>query len=101
MFCASVELKFNSKITELRSDRGGEYMPTEFTQYLLKRGLSPQLTNAETPKQNRIAKCKNRTIIEGVPYMAADNDVLAFLWEELLKSAVYLHNYCSTCLSTF
>jgi hypothetical protein len=95
-FCARVELKFNAKITELHSDRGGEYMSTEFTQYLLTQGVFCQLTNAETPEQNGIAKRKNRTIIEGVCSMAADDDVPAFLWEELVKSAVYLQNQCST-----
>lgn len=95
-FKSHVETQLNSKLGTLRSDRGGEYLSTEFSQYLSTHGIQRQLTTARTPEQNGVAERKNRTLIEAVRTMAVEACIPAFLWEEFFKAANYLQNRCST-----
>jgi hypothetical protein len=52
-----------AKIKKLHSDRGGEYLSTEFDRYLKDQGIKHQLTT-HSPQQNGVAECLNRTLVE-------------------------------------
>ena len=53
-----VENQMEKKIKILRSDRGGEYFPTEFTLYCEENGIIYQRNTPYTPHQNGLAKRK-------------------------------------------
>ena len=53
-------------IKTLRSDRGGEYLSTEFTQFLDDNGILDQLTPPYTPHMNSESKRRNRTLLDMV-----------------------------------
>ncbi|KAL0411522.1 UNVERIFIED_CONTAM: hypothetical protein Slati_3741900 [Sesamum latifolium] len=62
-----VENQTNRKIKALRSDRGGEYLSSEFIDYLKENGILSQWTPPGTPQLNRVAKRRNRTLLDMDP----------------------------------
>ena len=42
------------------------------------------------PQQNRVAKRKNRTVIEAAKAMIHDHSLPMFLWEEAFSTVVYV-----------
>ena len=60
--CSKIET--GEKANLLRTDGGGEYMGTEFQEWLRSRGMYHEVTNANTPQENGVAECLNRTILE-------------------------------------
>eukprot|EP00253_Pinus_taeda_P011529 PITA_11529 len=59
-----IENQTGKKIKILRSDQGGEYRLGEFMNFCKQHGIIQQFTVPQTPQQNGVAKCKNRTLVE-------------------------------------
>eukprot|EP00171_Calliarthron_tuberculosum_P005193 IDg5193t1 len=57
---SQVEPKASIKVKALRSDNGGEYLSTDFKNYLTEKGIKHQLTVAYTPQQNGVAERMNQ-----------------------------------------
>ena len=68
-FKNEVENQLNKKIKVLRSDRGGEYLSTEFTSFLRDCGIVSQLTPPGTPQWNGVSERRNRTLMDMVRSM--------------------------------
>ena len=49
-------------IKKIRSDRGGEYVGSEFQKLLSKEGISQQLTVGYAPQQNGKAECYEKRV---------------------------------------
>ena len=96
IFRHAVETRFNKKVLALRSDRGGEYLSSEFDAYLLDAGIHRELTTALTPNQNGVVERKNRTLLEKARAMVADAKTPTFLWAEAIATANYLTNRSPT-----
>ncbi|KAL4352257.1 hypothetical protein GQ457_06G019090 [Hibiscus cannabinus] len=62
-FKSLMENKTGYKIGTLRTDRGGEFLSTEFTQFCQKEGIERLLTAPYTPQQNGIVERRNRTVM--------------------------------------
>ena len=56
-------------LKSLRTDNGGEYISTEFKEYLKLRGIHHELTVPYTPEQNGVAERLNRTLMEAAQSM--------------------------------
>lgn len=76
----------------VRSDRGGEYVNKDLSDYLAGRGIQHQLTAPYTPEQNGSAERLNRTLVEKVRAMLHDASVDKKLWAEALLCANYVRN---------
>ncbi|KAI5344347.1 hypothetical protein L3X38_012224 [Prunus dulcis] len=63
-FKAMTELQSGYKIKGLRSDRGGEFLSSEFNKFCDEFGIQRQLTIAYSPQQNGVVERKNRTVVE-------------------------------------
>ena len=87
-----VEKETGRQIKKLRTDRGGEFLSKDFISYCEKNGIRRQLTQARTPQQNGVAERRNRTLIEKSRSMAAECNLPAFLWTEVVNTANYLIN---------
>lgn len=96
IFKSMVENEFNTKLLCLRSDRGGEYLSTEFSLFCDSHGIKRQLTTARTPQQNGVAERKNRTLLEAARSMQAASGLPLYLWDELIRTANYVLNRCET-----
>ena len=91
-FRASVETHTGRKIRALRSDGGGEYLSSEFKQFLHDKGIHHQQTCAYTPQQNGVAERMNRTLKDLVRAMLHHKRVSHEFWAEALSTATYIRN---------
>ena len=93
---SSVEKSSGHKVKKLRTDNGGEYVSTEFKNFLKKEGIEHQYTIPKTPEQNGVSERFNRTLIEKVRSMLADSELPHSFWAEALSTAAYLVNRSPT-----
>nr|GFB58473.1 retrovirus-related Pol polyprotein from transposon TNT 1-94 [Tanacetum cinerariifolium] len=63
-FKAMVEKQSGKVVKVLRTDRGGEFLSKEFTNFCDEEGIKRELTAPHTPEQNGVAERKNRTVVE-------------------------------------
>ncbi|KAK1629597.1 hypothetical protein QYE76_003912 [Lolium multiflorum] len=70
-FQARVEVETGRKLRTLRTDRGGEFTSTEFSEYCDNRGVQRHLTAPYSPQQNGVVERRNQTVVHmarsGVP----------------------------------
>ncbi|CDF39842.1 unnamed protein product [Chondrus crispus] len=88
MFAQLAQTHTGRKIKVLRTDRGGEYLSTEFKSFLIANGTQHQMTTAYTPEQNGVAERLNRTLVNLVRSMLAHKKVAKGFWAEALANAV-------------
>ena len=84
------------KIGALRSDNGGEYISTEFNEYLKTRGMHRELTIPYTPEQNGVAERLNRTLVEAARSMISHSGLNSKYWGEAVVAAAYVRNRTTT-----
>ena len=95
-FKSMTELQSGHKVKCVRSDRGGEFLSAEFTQFCEDHGIQRQLTMAYTSQQNGVVERKNRIVVEMAKSMLHEKGIPYFLWGEAVHTAVYLLNRCPT-----
>jgi hypothetical protein len=86
-----------AKIKKLCSNRGGEYLSTEFDRYLKDQGIKCQLTVHHSPQQNGVTECLNRTLVEHAQAMLLGQDMPKILWVEVLNYTTWLKNHLPSC----
>ncbi|CAI7798431.1 unnamed protein product [Closterium sp. NIES-53] len=64
-----VERQCNTKVKTLRSDRGGEFLGHEFTEFLDIYGIIHDLRSPYTPQRNGMAEREMHTVVESVRTM--------------------------------
>jgi hypothetical protein len=77
---------------DIRSDRGGEYFPQEFTIYCEENGLIHQRSAPYTLQENGLAERKNRTPVGMLNAMIVSAKLPFNLWGEALLIACHVHN---------
>nr|GEU39745.1 zinc finger, CCHC-type [Tanacetum cinerariifolium] len=78
-----IENKLRTTLKMLRTDRGGEFTSSEFTQYCKENGIARQLTAPYSSQQNRVVERRNRTII-GVKFK--ENEI--WDWKEYMSEHI-------------
>ena len=91
-----VENQTGKSIKTLRSDRVGEYLSTEFTQFLKDHGILSQWTPPYTPQLNGVSERRNRTLLDMVRSMMSFADLPISFWGYALETAAYLLNRVPT-----
>lgn len=94
LFKKKVEIETGKHIKGLRTDRGGEYISHEFSDYCKDQGIRRQLTTAYTPQQNGVVERKNRTIMNMVRSMMASRKVPKNFWAEAVNWTFSVLNRC-------
>ena len=89
---AEVENQQSSRIKILRSDRGGEYFPADFSNFCEENGIIHERTAPYTPQQNGLAERKNRTLVDMVNSMLLKASLPYNLWGEALLTASHVLN---------
>ena len=84
----------------LRSDNGGEYLSTEFRQYLQSTGIHHELTVPHSPQQNGVAERMNRTLMESARSMINHAGLPDKYWAEAVECAAYIRNRLPTSALT-
>ena len=95
-FKAWMENKLDTKIKELRDDKGGEYMSEEFETFLATHGIARQHTLRDEPHQNGVAERANRTLVEGITTMLNESRLPPSFWNLALNAFVHVHNRSPT-----
>ena len=90
MWHKSVETETGKKVKKFCTDRGGEFLSTEFNDYCNEHGIKRQLTTAHTPQQNGVVERKNRTIIDMARCIL--KIIPKFSWEEVMNTTIYILN---------
>ncbi|KAL0292955.1 UNVERIFIED_CONTAM: hypothetical protein Sradi_6964600 [Sesamum radiatum] len=87
-----VENQTNRKIKAHRSDRGGEYLSSEFIDYLKENGILSQWTPPGMPQLNGVAERRNQTMLDIVRSMMSFTELPPSFWGHALETAVKLLN---------
>lgn len=95
-FKSLVERESGLFIKCLRTDRGGEFISHEFTDYCRQEGIKRQLTTTYTPQQNRVAERKNRTIMNMARSLLVEKEVPKVFWPEAVSWAFHVLNRSPT-----
>ena len=89
---SEVEKQIGKSIKTLRSDRGGEYLSTEFTEYLKENGILSQWTPPHTPQLNGVSERRNRTLLDMVRSMMSHTTLPISFWGYALETAIHILN---------
>ena len=92
VYKAEVENQLGKKIKTLRSDRGGEYFPNDFTAFCEENGIIHECSAPRTPQQNGLAERKNRTFLEMINALLLHAELPFNLWGEALFAACHILN---------
>ncbi|KAG6472324.1 hypothetical protein ZIOFF_069784 [Zingiber officinale] len=84
------------KIKTLRTDRGGEFLSTEFSRFCENEGIERHLSAPYTPQQNGVVERRNRTVMAMARSLLKGTHMLARFWGEAVRHAVYLLNHLPT-----
>ncbi|CAI7915097.1 unnamed protein product [Closterium sp. NIES-54] len=87
-----VERQTKKSVLTLRSDRGGEFLGKEFTDFVDDKGIDHDLTCPYTPQQNGMAKREICTAVESVRTMLLHMGVQHHWWHLALRQAVWVRN---------
>ncbi|KAD6118913.1 hypothetical protein E3N88_10184 [Mikania micrantha] len=96
IFKNEVENQLNKTVKILRTDRGGEYLSSEFQEYLRSCGIVSQLTPPGTPQHNGVSERRNRTLLDMVRSMMARSTLPLSFWGFALLSAARILNMAPT-----
>ncbi|GJW58649.1 retrovirus-related pol polyprotein from transposon TNT 1-94, partial [Tanacetum coccineum] len=95
-FKAMAEKQSGNYLKVLKTDRGGEFLSKEFSDFCFEHGIKRELTAPYTPEQNGVAERKNRTVVEMARSMLKSKGLPNSFWAEGVASAVYLLNLSPT-----
>nr|GEZ06433.1 ribonuclease H-like domain-containing protein [Tanacetum cinerariifolium] len=87
-----IENQLNHKVKIIRCDNGTEFKNYEMNQFYGIKGIKREFSNARTPQQNRVAKRKNRTLIEAARTILADSLLPILFWAKEVNTACYVQN---------
>ncbi|SGY26745.1 BQ5605_C018g08769 [Microbotryum silenes-dioicae] len=90
-----VELSSGHTLKVVRSDRGGEFLSTEFKQWLDDTGLLQQLTISSTPKQIGVTERANHSISEAARTMLYESGLPMVFWAKAVatyKKPAHVHH---------
>ena len=85
-FCkwkAMVEKATGKRLKAIRTDNGGEFTSSEFEAHLRAEKVRHELTIPKNPKQNGVAECMNRTLVETVTSMLSHANLPHKFWVKL------------------
>nr|GFA50185.1 putative ribonuclease H-like domain-containing protein [Tanacetum cinerariifolium] len=91
-FIRQAENQFNYKVKTIRSNNEIEFKNKDLVEFCGLKGIKREYSNARTPRQNGVAKRKNRTLIEAARTMLADLFLPTTFWPEAFNTACYVLN---------
>jgi len=91
-FKALAENLTGHKMKFFRSDRGGEFMSHEFTEFLEQEGITHKTSAPRTPQQNGTTERMNQTILGGARAMLHHAGMTLGFWSEAVHVAAHILN---------
>jgi len=94
LFKALVKNQTGHRIKRLVNDGGGEYIGSDFKNFLDSEGILMDITAPYTPQQNAISESGNRTTTERARCLLIDANQPKSFWAEAINTSVYIENQC-------
>nr|GEW35565.1 putative ribonuclease H-like domain-containing protein [Tanacetum cinerariifolium] len=91
-FITRIENLVDHKIKGIRFDNRTEFKNREINQFCEMKGVLRQFSVARTPQQNKVAKRRNKTLIEAARTMLVDFKLPTTFWAEAVNTACYSIN---------
>ncbi|KAL2250124.1 UNVERIFIED_CONTAM: Retrovirus-related Pol polyprotein from transposon RE2 [Sesamum indicum] len=91
-FCNMVLTQFGTKIKQIRTDNGTEFINKECQDFLQNRGIIHQRTCIHTPQQNGVAERKHQHLLQIARSLLFHASLPMKFWTEALLMATYLVN---------
>jgi hypothetical protein len=88
--------KTGQKLKVLCSDRGGEYTGNIPSAYLTSKGIKHEVTTADMPQHNGVAKWMNQNLMDKVRSMLDDSGLPDLYCFDAILYASFLHNVTPT-----
>nr|GFC34555.1 putative ribonuclease H-like domain-containing protein [Tanacetum cinerariifolium] len=79
-FITEIENLKELRVKIIRCDNGGEFINKEMNDLCSRKGIKREFNNAKTPRQNRVAERRNKTLIEAARTMLADAKLPVTFW---------------------
>nr|GEU80005.1 ribonuclease H-like domain, reverse transcriptase, RNA-dependent DNA polymerase [Tanacetum cinerariifolium] len=89
-FINEIENIKDLKVKIIRCDNRGEFNNKEMNEFYTRKGIKREFSNGRTPQQNRVAKRRNRTLIEAARTMLADAKLPVTFCAEAINNACYV-----------
>jgi transposase InsO family protein len=91
-FKALTENQTGKRLKEVRSDRGGQFMSSDFKELCDKHGIKREYTIPRTPQQNGVVERQNRTVEKMARSMMNEKNIGQTYWVEGIHTIVHVHN---------
>jgi len=91
-FQTRVERLLGTKIINIRTDNGLEFINNDFAKLLNEQGINAERTNIYTPEQNGVSERLNYTALDAVKAMLQDSKLPPSFWAEALLCFSYTWN---------
>lgn len=91
-FKALVEKDTRKNLKCLRFDWGGKFTFDEFVKFCDEQEIKRRMLAPRTPKQNRIAKRINRTVVEATRTILIQGELPKIFWRVVVNTVVYTLN---------
>lgn len=93
---SKVERQSGKSVQIIRTDNGGEYIPTILQNWLKEKGIEVQFTIPDSPQQNGIAERFNRTLLEGIRAALHGSGLSKGFWGEAALCLNFTRNRLPT-----
>ncbi|MBW0479363.1 hypothetical protein O181_019078 [Austropuccinia psidii MF-1] len=87
-----IERQSNSKVTNIISDNGTEFVNNELKSFYEEKGISHLTTAPYTPEQNPFSERGNLTTVNKARCLLKDSGLDPTYWAEATNTAIYLEN---------
>lgn len=95
-FLAQAENETDHKVKGMRSDRGGECLPKEFSMVCETKGIARYFTALYSPQQNGVVERRNRTVMAMARSLLKSKFLPGRFRGEAVRHVVYILNHAAT-----
>jgi transposase InsO family protein len=92
IFKALTENQTRKRLKAVRSDRGGEFMSSDFKEFCDKHGIKREYTIPRTPQQNGVVERQNRIVQQMARSMMNEKNISQTYWVEAIHTVVHVLN---------
>nr|GEU57087.1 ribonuclease H-like domain-containing protein [Tanacetum cinerariifolium] len=91
-FITEIENPVEKKVKIIRCDNGTNIKNRVMNEFCEEKGIKREYIVARTPRKNKVAERRNRTLIEAARTMLADSKLPTTFWAEAINTACYVQN---------